>query len=178
MKPSQTEPKAFSLREAFDQSFAEAVAGERAEQLDFLAVRVAGDPYALRLSEIQSLHAGRSLVAAPSELPELLGMAGFRGVLTPVYDLARLLGYDAASTPKWLVVVQHHSPVAFAFASFEAHLRVTQESVSSAVQAEHAAARGAVQRGASALPLLHLPSLVAGIAQRIRTLGQHRNGEG
>jgi purine-binding chemotaxis protein CheW len=171
MSSSSASPKAFALRAAFDQSFAEPVAGERPEQLDFLAVRIAGDPYALRLSEIQSLHASRSVVMAPSELPELLGIAGFRGVLTPVYDLARVLGYGAEPAAKWLVVVQHARPVAFAFAAFEAHLRVTHKSVSAAAIEDNASVRGAVQRGANALPLLHLPSLVAGIAQRIKAFG-------
>lgn len=171
MNQSPLDPKVLALRAAFDQSFAEAVAGERPEQLNFLAVRIAGDPYALQLSEIQSLHASRWLVAAPSALPELLGMAGFRGVLTPVYDLARVLGYGAEPAAKWLVVVQHPSPVAFAFGGFDAHLRVTRESVSESAPAGTAVVRGAVQRGASTLPLLHLPSLVAGIAQRIKTFG-------
>ncbi len=169
--PSMIEPKLLALREAFDQSFVETVGGERPEQLDFLAVRIAGDPYALRLSEIQSLHASRRVVAAPSQLPELLGMAGFRGVLTPVYDLARLLGYGAEPSAKWLVVVQHVSPVAFAFGGFEAHLRVTLDRVSAPELGASAAVRGAVQHAASALPLLHLPSLVEGIAQRIKTFG-------
>ena len=168
---SPLDPKLFALREAFDQSFAEAVGGERPEQLDFLAVRIAGDPYALRLSEIQSLHASRRVVAAPSQLPELLGMAGFRGILTPVYDLARLLGYAAEPAAKWLVVVQQAAPVAFAFGGFEAHLRVTLDRVSTPELGSAAAVRGAVQSGTSALPLLHLPSLVEGIAQRIKTFG-------
>ncbi|MEO8904482.1 MAG: chemotaxis protein CheW [Polyangiaceae bacterium] len=165
------EPKLLALREAFDQNFVEAVGGQRPEQLDFLKVRIAGDPYALRLSEIQSLHASRRVVAAPSELPELLGLAGFRGILTPVYDLAQLLGYSAESSAKWLVVVQHASPFAFAFGEFEAHLRVTSASLSAPEFGSHAALRGAVQHGAGALPLLHLPSLVEGIAQRIKTFG-------
>ena len=165
------EPKLLALREAFDRTFAEAVGGERPEQLDFLAVRIAGDPYALRLSEVQSLHASRRVVAAPSELPELLGMAGFRGVLTPVYDLAQLLGYSAERSAKWLVVVQHASPIAFAFGGFEAHLRVTLDRVSTPQVGSSAAVRGAVQHAAKALPLLHLPSLVEGIAQRVKTFG-------
>ena len=168
---SVIEPKLLALREAFDQSFAEAVGGERPEQLDFLAVRIAGDPYALRLSEIQSLHASRRVVAAPSHLPELVGMAGFRGILTPVYDLAALLGYAAEPTARWLVVVQHSSPMAFAFGGFEAHLRVTLDRVSTPELGTSVAVRGAVQHGTSALPLLHLPSLVEGIAQRIKTFG-------
>jgi purine-binding chemotaxis protein CheW len=165
---SQLEHKLRSLREAFDRSFAEGVAPERPEQVDFLSIRVAGDPYALRLSEIQSLHVARKLVAAPSLVPALLGLAGFRGVLTPIYDLSPLLGYAAQPTAKWLVVARSESPIGFAFEGFDAHLRVDAERVSNLELASRDALCGVVQSGGLALPLLHLPSLIAGIAQRIK----------
>ena len=93
MASNELEQKAAALRAAFDRSFAEAADAGRAPHLDFLAIRVAGDPYALRLSEVASLHVDSKRVRAPSLLPELSGLASFRGVLTPVYDLAALLGY-------------------------------------------------------------------------------------
>jgi purine-binding chemotaxis protein CheW len=169
--PNQADSKLLLLRQEFDRSFAEAERPERPEQLDFLAVRAGSDPYAVRLSEIQSLHVSRTLVAAPSLLPELLGMAGFRGVLTPVYDLGQLLGYEAEPAAKWLVVARNPAPIAFAFAAFEGHFRVTLDRVSLPELAAGAAIRGAVQNGASALPVLHLPSLVEGIRERIKTFG-------
>ncbi|HEX3849359.1 MAG TPA: chemotaxis protein CheW [Polyangiaceae bacterium] len=168
---SQLDPKLLELCEAFDRSFAEAEEAERPEQLDFLALRVAGDPYAMRLSEIKSLHVGRKLVTTPSALPALLGMAGFRGVLTPVYDLGRLLGYPAEPSPKWLVIARSAAPVAFAFAAFEAHLRVALDRLSAPELGASAAIRGAIRQDTGTLPLLHLPSLVEGIAQRIKTFG-------
>jgi chemotaxis signal transduction protein len=167
------EHKLSALRQDFDQSFARAAGGARRSQLDFLAICVAGDPYAMRLSEIQSLHADRKLVAAPSPLPELLGVSGFRSTLTPVYDLAQLLGYGAGLSARWLVVVQSASPIAFAFGDFDSHLRVSLERVS-ALETENgssSAVRGAVQNAGITLPLLHLPSLVEAIARRIKALG-------
>ena len=168
---SPIDPKLLALREAFDRSFTEAAAAERPEQLDFLALRIAGDAYAVRLSEIQSLHVSRKLVEAPSLLPALLGLAGFRGVLTPVYDLGQLLGYPAAPSAKWLVIARGAAPIAFAFETFDAHLRVAQDQLSAPELGSNAAIRGAIRHGDSALPLLHLPSLVEGIAQRIKALG-------
>lgn len=161
--------KLAALRRDFDQSFAVPAGGPRPSQLDFLAVRVGGDPYAIRLSEVQSLHADRKLVPAPSLLPELLGVCGFRSVLTPVYDLAQLLGYGACLTARWLVVAHSAAPIAFAFGDFQAHLRVSLESLS-ALEAgsSSAAVGGAVHSAESTLPLLHLPSLVEAIAQRIK----------
>jgi chemotaxis signal transduction protein len=159
------------LRAAFDHSFSHAVDETRTAQFDFLSIRVAGDPYALSLSEVASLHLGRRLVRAPSLLPELLGIAGFRGVLTPAYDLSRLLGYASEAGAKWLVVAHWPSPIAFAFETFEAHRRVAADRVSDAARAANSAVRGAVQDGQNAVPLLHLPSLVEGIANRIKALG-------
>jgi chemotaxis signal transduction protein len=168
---NQIDPKLVALREAFDRSFAEAVGAERPELLDFLALRIAGDPYAVQLSEIQSLHVGRKLTAAPSLLPALLGMAGFRGVLTPVYDLGQLLGYQAEPSAKWLVIARSAAPIAFAFGTFDVHLRLTRDRLSAPELGSSTAIRGAVRYGESALPLLHLPSIVEGIAQRIKTFG-------
>ena len=167
------EQKLIALRQDFDQSFSRAAGGPQPSQLDFLAIVVAGDAYAIRLSEVQSLHADRKLVAAPSLLPELLGVCGFRSVLTPVYDLAQLLGYGAGLSARWLIVAQSAAPVAFAFGDFDSHLRVALESVSApdASSGGVAAVGGAVQHQGITRPLLHLPSLVEAIAQRIKALG-------
>ena len=170
---SSIDRKVSDLRQAFDQSFARPAGGDRPLQVDFLAIRVAGDPYTIRLSEVQNLHADRKLVLAPSLLPELLGVSGFRSILTPVYDLAQLLGYGPQSRARWLVVAQSASPVAFAFEQFDSHLRVPLEAVSSpqAANGDTAGIGGAVQHAGVTLPLLHLPSLVEAIAQRIKAFG-------
>jgi chemotaxis signal transduction protein len=160
-----------TLREEFDHSFALAAVQGQAEQLDFVAIRIAGDPYVLRLSEVASLHADRRLVGAPSLLPELRGIAGFRGILTPVYDLGALLGYAAQANSKWLVVAQWSAPIAFAFEAFETHLRIPTDRVSLASSNASSAVNGAVQYGDAAVPLLHLPSLIEGVLQRIKALG-------
>jgi chemotaxis signal transduction protein len=167
----QIDPKLLALREAFDRSFAEAAGAEQPEQLDVLALRIAGDSYAVRLSEIQSLHLCRKLTPAHSRLPALLGLAGFRGVLTPVYDLGQLLGYPGEPSAKWLVIARSAAPIAFAFGVFDAHLRVAQDLFSAPELGESAAIRGAIRHAEGALPLLHLPSLVEGIAQRIKAFG-------
>src|SRR5688572_94281 len=114
------------LRSAFDRSFAESIAASPPPQLDMLAIRVAEHRYALRLSEVLAVHADRRLVPVPSALPELLGLAGLRGVVVPVYDLRRLLGYAAGVAPRWLALVRAPAPFAVAFEQFEAHLRLPE----------------------------------------------------
>jgi chemotaxis signal transduction protein len=172
-RSASIEQKLAALRHNFDQSFARAPASAEQAELEFLAVRVAGHPYAIRRSEVQSLRADRKLVAVPSLLPELLGLAGFRSVLTPVYDLALLLGYGPQLPPRWLVVARCASPIAFAFGDFDSQLRVSPARVS-ASESENgngAALAGAVQDAELTLPLLHLPSLVEAIARRIKAFG-------
>jgi len=168
---TELKQKLSALRDAFDLSFAAPAGVGHAAYVDFLTIRVAGDPYALRLSEVASVHADRKLVTAPSLLSELVGIAGFRGVLTPVYDLGAVLGYPAQPNSKWLVLTQHSSPIGFAFEVFDAHLRVAPDRVSASEPSANAAARGAVHSGKITVPLLHLPSLVEGIAQRIKAHG-------
>jgi chemotaxis signal transduction protein len=171
-RSTSIEQKLSALRQEFDRSFTRGAAGTRQAELDFLAIRVAGDPYALRLSEVRSLHADRKLVPAPSLLPELLGLSGFRSILTPVYDLAQLLGYGPEPALRWLVVAEGASPIAFAFGGFDSHLRVQSERVSApGTEGGDAAIGGAVQNAGITLPLLHLPSLVEAIAQRIKAFG-------
>lgn len=174
MEAKQLEERLRDLRREFDHSFAVAVHEEHREQLDFLVIRVASDVYALRLTEVASLHADRRVMSAPSELPELRGIAGSRGMLTPVYDLAALLGYRAAAAQRWLVVAAHRAPIAFAFEAFEAHLRVNPERVSAARSEQRSAVQGAVESGETAVPLLSLSSLIEGIAQRIEAFGPSR----
>lgn len=171
MIEGQLDDKLRALREEFDQSFQIAAGAGGVEQLDFLVLRIAGDLYALRLSEVASLQANRTVVPVPSVLPELLGIAGFRGTLTPVYDLGALLGYSPGDALKWLVVAHWPTPIAFAFDRLSAHLRASTDRVSLAATGTNATIQGAVHDGRSAVPLLHLPSLVEGIARRIKALG-------
>jgi chemotaxis signal transduction protein len=172
------EHKLAVLRREFEQSFARSAGGTQQATLDFLTIRVAGDSYALRLSEVRSLHAERKLVAVPSPLPELLGLSGFRSVLTPVYDLAQLLGYGFQPPLRSLIVAENASPVAFAFGGFDAHLRVPPEAVSApeSLPGTAAGVHGAVLSAGRALPLLDLPALIAGIARRIKALGPLQEG--
>jgi chemotaxis signal transduction protein len=162
-----------ALRAAFDRSFAEVPMAERARAEDFLAIRVAGDPYAIRLSDISALHRDRKIVTIPSRAPDLLGIAGFRGMMAPVYDLGSLLGYCAASTPRWLVLSRGRSPVGWAFDLFEAQMRLEPGNISSPGGEEHTRrhVRGAVHADHVVRPLIDIASLLEAIARRAHSDG-------
>ncbi len=118
------------LRRAFDRSFAlpPPVASEELE--DLLAIRVAGDPYAVRLRDIAGVVAGRRVVPIPAAAPDLLGLAGIRGGVVPVFGLASILGYgQAPGAPRWLLLCGAEDPIALGFADFEGYLRVPKSAL-------------------------------------------------
>jgi chemotaxis signal transduction protein len=115
--------RAAALRDAFDRVFAEPHPPDPPPREDLLAIRVATEPYALRLSEIAGLFADRKVIPVPGQVPTLLGLAGFRGAIIPVYDLSALLGHRSPATTRWLALAAK-APVAFAFEALAGHLRV------------------------------------------------------
>ena len=113
------------LRRAFDEAraipFPEG-AKEQAENL--LAIRISGDAYGIKVSEIAGLAAGKKIVSVPGPIPELLGLCGIRGTLVPVYSLHALLGYGSdAEQPGWLALCGTEECFALAFHEFEGYLR-------------------------------------------------------
>jgi chemotaxis signal transduction protein len=157
---------AAGLRRRFDEAFA-APAGSRLERSEsLLAIRVGSSPYALRLSEITGLHADLKIVAVPSPVKALLGIAGVRGAMAPIYDLAALLGYPPVSAPRWVAFVRAPEPVGLAFETFESHLQADTSSVEGAVPEARTVGtlpnvRGTVRAAGVLRPIIHLASVVA-----------------
>jgi chemotaxis signal transduction protein len=157
---------AATLRRHFDEAFA-APASPITEPLeDLLAIRVGSDSYALRLSEIAGLHLGVKIVPVPSPVPQLLGIAGIRGMMVPIYDLAALLRYPPEANSRWFVLARAPRPVGFAFETFESHLQVSQASLAGG-NGEDSGTAGTLQhmrgtaRAAGALrPIIHLASML------------------
>lgn len=167
--PSRLADRAGELRQAFDRAFTEAARPAAVQTDDLLALRVGPDPYALRLSEIAGLYADRAVTRVPGGAAALLGFAGFRGAIAPVYDLHLLLGQASAKAPRWLVMAQA-VPVALAFEAFEGHLRVPREAIlGQAIRAQgpgqtsHPLIRGFASTDGLARPIVHLPSVLDAI---------------
>jgi chemotaxis signal transduction protein len=158
-----------ALRRDFDDRFARPAASTMERWEDLLAIRAGPDPYALRLSEIGALHADMHIVPVPSPVAQLLGIVGVRGVMAPIYDLAALLHYPPAVSPRWVVFAHAPQPVGFAFELLESHLRVSQTSLSdteSDVSHREVAGRlirGTVRVAGALRPLIHMASVVESI---------------
>lgn len=175
MSPSSHAPGgAKALREAFDRAFAEQPAGEREAREDLLALRVAGEPYAVRLDEVAALLAHKKVVSLPSPVPALLGIVGVRGDLVPVYSLRLLLGYPAGSEPApWLLITR--GQVGLAFDQFEGHLRLARSDISAAGEAPGPHVRQVAAVKGSLRSLVSIASLEESI--RTRTDAESKSKE-
>jgi purine-binding chemotaxis protein CheW len=159
-----------AMREEFDRSFVEPLVLSRPAEDDLLALQISGHDYAVRLSEIAGLHENRSMVSVPSPVPELLGLSAFRGVLVPVYDLALLLGFGAATRPRYLLLTREPHSVALAFDTLTAHLRVARaESAVTHREAERGHVLGATEHHGALYPILSIASLLESISSKERS---------
>jgi chemotaxis signal transduction protein len=172
MDPRRAPDRVSELRRAFDSSFADPPPAVDRAREDLLDVRVGSAAYALRVSEVSGLFADTRITPVPTFVPELLGVAGFRGSVLPVYSLAALLGQsvDAGATPRWLVVAAG-AQVGLAFDEFRGHVRVRRDAV--VPQAHRGAAmphvRDLVVVGHDARPIVSVTSVLDAIAARART---------
>lgn len=129
---TELEGKIAEMRRLFDESFAVASAGRPAALEPMLAIGAGGEPFALRVREISGLAVNNEkVVPVPSRVPELLGLTGIRGVVIPVFSLARLLGFDAEGGPtRWLVFAgERQTPIALAFETMERLFEVSSSEI-------------------------------------------------
>lgn len=170
-QPSIT-TKLAELRNAFDRERAvpfSSSADEQAESL--LAIRVAGDGYAIRVSEISGITTNREIVALPTHVSGLLGIAGIRGALIPVYSLPSLLGYDTAvEALRWLALCEAHESFALAFDAFEGYLRISIGQIYPAKRSETSSAQGThlAQTAGGTRAIVSIPLLTKTIQERCR----------
>jgi chemotaxis signal transduction protein len=163
------------LRQSFDRAFAEAREPRRDETLTLLSIRVGRDPHAVRLSDVAALELRCAVTPVPSEHPELLGIAGLRGAVVAVFDLAALIGASRGDAP-WVLLAKG-APVAFAFAEFEGVWSVRAEELVRAQGARGARAQDVVLRGGQPLPVIDLAGLVGDLGHaRARRVAPREDG--
>jgi chemotaxis signal transduction protein len=169
--------RAAKLRLAFDRSFAERPKLEAAAGEDFLAVRLGAAAHAIRLSEISGLVADKRIINVPGRDGALLGIAGFRGAIVPVYGLQMLLGYPMmVGAPRWLVIASG-APVAFALDAFEGHFRVSRDAILSheAGGGPRDFVREVVSDRRVTRSIVHLPSAIDALKKLALQVAPKRN---
>jgi chemotaxis signal transduction protein len=123
---STVEHTAKDLRHTFDRSFVLPPASTGLEQTEnLLLLRIGGEPYALRVREIDGLANDDLFAALPSDVPGLLGIGGIQGKLISVYSLAVLLGHPLEPHKgRWLALCGRESPLGLAFSDLEGYSRI------------------------------------------------------
>ena len=161
--------RAAELRRAFDRSFALAppTESETAVVENLLTVRVGPHAYVLRLAEVSGLFADKQVTWLPSAVAELLGIAGLRGAVFPVYDLGMLLGCARADRPRWLLVTAA-APVGLAFDGFDGYLTLPSDAIIPDIRAEarQRHVREVVRTVDLTRPLISLASVLESIKNR------------
>lgn len=163
--------RAHELGDDFDRGFAAAPAVAATAHGDFLCIRAAGQPWAIPLGDIASLHVDLRIVALPTRAPELLGVAAVRASIVPIYDLRATLGSPGAGVPRWTVVLRRVA--GFAFEEYLGHVRVPDRAIAVATQRGHV--RGQLTFDAQALSILDLGSVLTAIEARWRPPGAEKD---
>lgn len=174
------EGTAAELRRAFDLSFALPPSRAVDEAEDLLAIRVAGDPYAVRVRDLAGVVTGRTVVGVPAATPDLLGLAGIRGGVVPVFGLASLLGHgQPPGSPRWMILCGAGEPLALAFSDFDGYLRLPRASLHAGegLRAAHRYVDQVASTPAGARPVISLPLVVAAIRDRSGRHGRQRSSE-
>lgn len=148
------------MRHAFDQIFAAPDPPAAEECEDFVAVRIAGQPFAFRVRELAHIESHRKVVAVPSGRAGLLGLAGIRGKLVPVFSPEVVLGAPPTPAPRqWIAVCRHEAPFGLAFDSLEGYFRVPRSSIIAAADGNQASVQQVVRDSSGMWPVIHLPSI-------------------
>jgi chemotaxis signal transduction protein len=161
-----------ALRLTFDQAFAAPppLAGQGLQRL--LVLRVGGEPLLARLDGIDSVERLPRVVPLPDAPAELRGLAGLRGRLIPVYDLAVLLGGIRSGQPTWLVLSGAEDPLGLAADGFEGQVELPRTdllAVPSGQQRPHVAEYARL--GGELRGVIDLAAVAAGIRKRAASVG-------
>jgi chemotaxis signal transduction protein len=166
------------MRRAFDLSFTRTPPA-RDDAVDLLAITVGADLLAVNLSDVAGLVADRAVTPLPGAPPALMGVAGLRGHLIPVYDLATVLGArgrEPTARPRWMILVAGSPALAVAVDGVDAHLRVSRDVIAAPVSTDgvhgrHAAAMAHTTAGPR--PLLDMVAVRATIVNWNRGATSH-----
>jgi purine-binding chemotaxis protein CheW len=149
------------LRADFDAAFAQPARPERNEWVDLLAIRVGDVPYAVRVADLAGIYVDKAITAVPGSPAAVRGLAGFRGAVVVVYDLAVLLGGAGGAAGRWIAAAAADNQVAFAFTQFDGHVRVDSDAFAlGADDADGSRARETVHVSGVVRPIIRVSTLL------------------
>jgi purine-binding chemotaxis protein CheW len=118
------------MRRRFDAVFAAPPVGRGADVASFLALRIGGDGFAFRIQHMSGLVAARRIVPLPGSASAMLGLAGIRGLVVPVFSLSVLMGYGS-ERPRWLALCAGEAgdTIALGFSDFDGYVEALASDV-------------------------------------------------
>lgn len=151
------------LRQSFDQSFAVPQVRESWDLERFVAIRIGRDRFALRTHEIAGIEPKKPILPLPVDRRALLGVAGLRGRLVPIYSLALLLGYsETVGDRQWLALIGQDSAFGIAFSEFEGQVQASPDDLSVLGHTEdHPFARQVLRHAGGLLLVLDISRITA-----------------
>jgi purine-binding chemotaxis protein CheW len=156
------------LREAFDRAFSAPPADLSRELEPFVLLKVGDGAYAIRVREIRGFAAARRIIPLPSDVGDLLGLAGFRGNLVPVYDLAGLLGHGPlGGPPRWFILCGDAEPLALAFADFDGYAEHSRADLRARSTEERLHVREVLVHGAATRSVINVLSIIQTVQTKV-----------
>lgn len=113
------EQKLEELKSSFDCAFQEAILPPTGDFLHLLMVRVATATFALDVAELAGVVPAPKIVPIPAQAHGLLGLAGIKARLVPVYSLACLVGAKDVGAARWIALCGHDDRIGLAFTELE-----------------------------------------------------------
>jgi chemotaxis signal transduction protein len=115
------------LRAAFDRSFTTPARTEDGETEAVLSIAAGTGHFALRIAELAHVEPRRKIVPLPNGPRGLIGVAGIRGRVVPVYGLADLLDCRDGREDQWVALAgRDEELIAFSFTALEGHARIAR----------------------------------------------------
>ncbi len=132
----------------------------------YLLVRVGEHECALPLARVRRVVRTLAVQPLPGAAPALLGVAGLRGRLVPVWSLRILLGYPPGEAPRWLARTTGEPALAVAFDELVGHRFAHDETIAAAAGATRPHLRGSLRTETGLCAVIDLPSVLAEIRRR------------
>jgi len=121
--------RAVEMRRAFDESFAVPSVAGAIDVENVVIIEVGALKLACRIGQVKRFDADRKVVPLAGTEPALVGIAGIRGRLVPVFNLARLLGVASGGASRWLALCGAEDTVALAFDRLVGFVRARRDDV-------------------------------------------------
>ncbi len=154
------ESRAAQLRREFDAAFAQKATYATAETEALLAIRIGAEPFALRVPELANIARCGKVVPIPSGSAALMGLAGIKGAIVPVYSLPALLNLPQTGAMHWLALCGKKNPIALAFSEFEHYFSAGRTAFCAAEAATNGHIREIVQSDDGVRSIVDIPSIL------------------